>query len=291
MNRGSEKHERATLSESDFKKGAEQVRNSAGRPKTFAVIAGVADYRDTSIRDLTYSERDCQALYEFLKSPKGGSVPDEQLRLITGPKTTRANFIRAMNETFMQAGPDDFILLFLACHGETDASGSEVFFLLSDTEHENLEGTAVSDNEIQKIINKSKADKKLIIADACHSGGLGLNNGTRASGTAQLVNRLQFQMGQAKKMMAVLSASSNYETSQETKELGGGHGVFTHYLLEGLNGAADQDGDGLISIREVQDFTYQKVSAFTNGKQHPELKGYFSGSFPLSVTSSSFSDK
>ena len=264
---------------------------SIARPNTFAVIAGVADYKDTSIRDLAYSERDCRSLYDFLKSPNGGSVPEGHLRLLTGPKTTRANFIRAMNETFMQARPDDFILLFLACHGETDAMGSEVYFLLSDTDHSNLEGTAVSDNEIQKIINKASAEKKLIIADACHSGGIGLNDGKRASGTAQMVNRLQFQMGQSKKMMAVLSASSNYETSQETKELGGGHGVFTHYLLEGLYGAADADGNGLISIREIQDFTYQKVSAFTNGKQHPELKGYFSGNFPISVLNSGASEK
>jgi uncharacterized caspase-like protein len=188
-----------------------------------------------------------------------------------------------MNETFGRASENDLIMLFIACHGETDASGTEVYFLMSDTESENLEGTAVSDAEIQKIITKSRSQKKIIIADACHSGGIGLDAGKRSVGSAQMVNRLLFQQGHSKNLLAYMSASSNYETSQETKELGGGQGVFTYFLLEGLKGKADQNGNGLVTLREIQDFTYRMVADYTQGKQHPELKGYYSNSFPISV--------
>jgi hypothetical protein len=271
-----------------LKKNNGSLQENAGDgnsiPDIYAVIVGVADYKDPAVKDLQFTENDCRAFHDFLTSPAGGNVPSSNLRLLTSVQATRAGFIKAMKETFGKATENDLVFLFIACHGETDASGSDVYFLMNDTENENLEGTAVSNTEIRNIINRSKSRKKLIIADACHSGGLGLDAGKRAGGSSQMVHRLLFQMGQSDNFFAILSASSNYESSEETRKLGNGHGVFTYFLLEGLKGKADANGNGLVTIREIQDYTYKQVSEFTMGKQHPELKGFFSNSFPISVT-------
>jgi len=55
--------------------------------------------------------------------------------------------------------------------------------------------------------------------------------------------------------------------------LGGGHGVFTYYLLEGLKGAADADGDKLITSGEAYEYVFKNVSRHTQNMQHPIKKG------------------
>jgi hypothetical protein len=44
--------------------------------------------------------------------------------------------------------------------------------------------------------------------------------------------------------------------------------LFTHFLVEGLEGEADQDGDGRITVDELYDYAYEKVKLATP-KQTP----------------------
>jgi len=77
----------------------------------------------------------------------------------------------------------------------------------------------------------------------------------------------------------VLTSSSADEMAQESAELGGA--VFTHHLVSGLYGAADEDGDLRISLRELYRYTYSRTVGSTartvTGPQHPsygfELEG------------------
>ena len=93
------------------------------------------------------------------------------------------------------------------------------------------------------------------------------------------VARFLTRVAEAKDGIAVLSASSANEFSQEGERWGGGHGVFTYYLLRGLKGEAD----GIVTIREVYDYLYRKVAEDTAGGQHPELKGNFDNNLPLGI--------
>ena len=54
--------------------------------------------------------------------------------------------------------------------------------------------------------------------------------------------------------------------SVENPHMGRGHGVFTYFLLEGLKGAAETDG-------EVYQYVYHKASKFTHNKQRPFKSG------------------
>ena len=98
-----------------------------------------------------------------------------------------------------------------------------------------------------------------------------------------LINKLLTRIAGVRGGIAIFSASSAQEFSYEDKKWGGGHGVFTYYLVTGLRGAADANADGIITIRELYDYVYRKVAESTGGKQHPELKGNFDNSLPLSV--------
>ena len=60
-------------------------------------------------------------------------------------------------------------------------------------------------------------------------------------------------------------------------------GVFTYYLLQGMKGGADRNGDYLISIRELYNFVYGKVRDYTAGAQTPVLTGNFDDDMPVSL--------
>ena len=91
------------------------------------------------------------------------------------------------------------------------------------------------------------------------------------------------RIAEAKDGVAILTASTASQFSREGEMWGGGHGVFTYYMLLGLKGAADRNEDGFVTVRELFDYVYGKVGEDTDGNQYPELKGYFDDNLALSV--------
>jgi uncharacterized caspase-like protein len=77
-------------------------------------------------------------------------------------------------------------------------------------------------------------------------------------------------MAHAGKGRVVLAASGPNESAQERADLG--HGVFTYYLLEGLRGAADANGDGEVDVNEAYAYVSEQVSHATHGAQNPKLE-------------------
>ena len=61
------------------------------------------------------------------------------------------------------------------------------------------------------------------------------------------------------------------------------HGVFTFFLIEGLKGRADYDGDGLITVDEAYRFVSEAVPDATAQGQHPVKKGSVEGRLVLGV--------
>jgi hypothetical protein len=57
--------------------------------------------------------------------------------------------------------------------------------------------------------------------------------------------------------------------------------VFTYHILEGLRGAADADGNGIVTFEELSDYVSRQVAAATGGRQNPQRSGL--GDVPLSV--------
>jgi hypothetical protein len=72
--------------------------------------------------------------------------------------------------------------------------------------------------------------------------------------------------------------------SQEGPQWGGGHGVFTYHLLRGLEGAADADGDGIVTLGESLEWTRDRVRRDTRSGQIPSIsQTAFDSSWPMSI--------
>ena len=263
------------------KEGASSAAGK-GVPRIWVLAVGVSDYKDTSLA-LEYADRDATAVDAFFASDAGGRVPDERRVLLTNENATRAAVLTGLNTLSRRTAPDDMIVIFLAMHGLPDPGG-DLSYLSFDTDAKALVGTGLPQRDIEYAISRAPARRVVLLADACHAGAAGFAGfqGKRAAALAE-TNRLVGQLAESKPGTAVLTASSATEASAEGKKWGGGHGVFTHHLLGGLAGGADEDADGFITIRELFDFTYRNVSKDTSGDQHPELKGRFDNAMPLAA--------
>ena len=93
---------------------------------------------------------------------------------------------------------------------------------------------------------------------------------TRANISDAFLNRLSREKGRI-----IITASSDSEVSKESDDLK--HGYFTYYLLKGLKGAADVDGDGFIDVNETSSYLNREVPKATGQKQHPVKKGEAEG--------------
>jgi uncharacterized caspase-like protein len=126
-----------------------------------------------------------------------------------------------------------------------------------------------------------KAKKVIVVADACHAGGIGqsFDVATRdVRGVGGIANPISTGLQNLSKVgdgVCVISASGDKQLSKESKEWGGGHGVFTHFLLRGLKGEADYNEDERVTLGELIPFLSEQVRRETRNTQSPTVAGKF----------------
>jgi hypothetical protein len=257
----------------------------------WAVVIGVGRYNSTAIPQLQYTVADAELVQQVLVGQ--GGFKKENVLLITD-KTERKPTLRDLKwalGTFLarSAKKDDLIMIFFAGHGapEVDPRGAESdglakYLVPSDADPNDLYSTALPMDEFQTIFDRIEAERVVVFVDACYSGAAGgrtfASKRTRATrGDEVFLDRLTRSKGRA-----ILTASRGSEVSLEVPELG--HGLFTHYLVQGLRGAADLDRDGIVSLQELYQYLEQQVSQKSRsigGNQHPVMKGELEGLMPL----------
>ena len=247
--------------------------------KIWALIAGIADYSTLSniygVTDLNYSASDAKKVYQFLKSPEGGNIPDTQIKLLRDEEATKEEILNYAQTLFSQAGPDDLVVVYFSGHGGPN------YFLAHDQ--------PLKYSDIKMVIENSSAQKRLCIADACYSGTWSDNatvNISQKTMTDEQLERLYYDaLSNSGNGIALFMSSKRDETSLEIPKIQ--QGLFTYAYIEGLKGAADLDGNKIITIQELYEFVRYGVSGtakqYFNHNQNPNLSGFFDNSMPVGV--------
>ncbi len=186
-----------------------------------------------------------------------------------------------------KAGKDDMVIIYFAGHGATerdymspDGDGLEKYLLPYDADPNDLYASALPMREIAHIFHRIRSERLIFIADACYSGASGGRtvsiSDVRANISGAFLERLSGGKGKI-----IITASSANEVSVEKDELK--HGVFTYYMIEGLQGKADFDQDGLITVDEAYRYVSAKVPQKTGQEQHPVKKGIVEGQLVLGI--------
>ena len=248
----------------------------------WAVVIGVSSYKYAPpAAQLKFAHRDAEAFAQFLRSAQGGAIPASHVRLLTEQHAT-AGGVRAalVNWLPQSAGPNDIVYLFLAGHAVGGDHG-EGYFVAHDSDPQNLHATAISFAEINAAIGpRLRANTVIVIADACHTGGIGWASDPAAPSDMQ--GALE-SLGARDRTVLKLLASRSREQSFEDQRWGGGHGVFTFAILNGLRGAAERTPDGVVRAGELLDYVSRVVPEQTGSRQNPRVAGNFEGSLPMAV--------
>ncbi len=242
--------------------------------QVWAAIVGLSEYKSPDIPSLRYADRDAEAFYDFLVTPLeagGRGVPKGNIRKLINKDATKTNIQEAIFDFMKSALEEDIAIIYFAGHGAPDPTRPNVPYLLAyDSDLERPAATAVKMQEVQDAIRDYiKAKKIVVFADACHSAGVSTNVAMRGTANASLINQFLEEIAKAGNSVLTFSASESNEYSQESQNWGGGHGVFTYHILEGLKGKADSDTDRIVRLGELVDYVNINVRRDTKSMQHP----------------------
>jgi hypothetical protein len=264
----------------------------AATPKNrWAVVIGIGRYDRAEIPALRYAAADAEKFAEVLVD-QGGFRKDRVLLLTdrSERKPTLRNVKWALG-TFLarSAGKDDLVVIFFAGHGapEIDPRGTEPdglakYLVPIDADPDDLYATALPMDELQTIFARIEAEQMVMFLDACYSGAAGGRTFASKRTRASRIDDVFLERLTRSKGRVILAASRASEVSLELPELG--HGLFTHYLIQGIRGTADLDRDGIVSLQELYQYAEQEVSRRSRsvgGNQHPVMKGEVEGVLPL----------
>jgi hypothetical protein len=256
----------------------------------WAVVIGVGGYESSAVPRLRYAVADADAVYQTLIT---AGFKKENILLLTD-KTERKPTLRNIKwalGTFLarSAHKDDLVMIYFAGHGasEVDQRGVErdglsKYLVPVDADPDDLYSTALPMDEMQNVLARIEAERVTVFLDACYSGAAGGRTFASAKTRTVNVDDIFLDRLTRSKGRAIVTASRPSELSIELAELG--HGIFTYYLVRGLQGYADNNRDGIVSLQELYEYLAQEVSRKSRqvgGNQHPMLKGELEGVLPL----------
>jgi uncharacterized caspase-like protein len=251
----------------------------------YAIVVGISKYQHqgAGLSNLKYADRDAQDFLAFLESPAGGSFRKENIRALFNEDATVQSLRTALYTFLTKPGETDTVILFFAGHGDEDPNDNRNLYLLTyDTDPDNMGGTAFLMSDLQNVfLRVLKARRVITFTDSCHSFGISGERAHVSTKENNLINQY-FMKAASVGERAVITASDISETSGEDERWGGGHGVFTYFLLQGLQGAADSNHDGTVTTGELFAYLSTQVRKATGNAQHPKALPGLAENIPLS---------
>ncbi|TWI84996.1 tetratricopeptide repeat protein [Lacibacter cauensis] len=221
-------------------------------PRIFAVVAGVSEYASKGITTLRYANKDAEAFANYLRTKKGGQIQEENLRLLLNEKATTAAIYEALNWLTEEVKENDLVYFYFAGHGDRESNTIfKLGFLLTyNTPRTNYINNAVRIEDVNRFATTLSVDNKakvIIITDACHSGSL--------TGTSFRENFLKAEQQRTARNNEIrITSCGPEELAMEDEAWGGGRGVFSYYLVNGLLGFAANSTENVIRVKDIRNY-------------------------------------
>ena len=225
----------------------------------FALIIGNTEYTDPALRQLTAPANDARDFATILKAPELCAFDDVKVLL----DQISSSVIEVIDEFFDQRKPDDLLVLYFSGHGIRDEIGS-LYLAFKNTTRSRLRSTAIKSDYIREVMDQSRSKRQVLILDCCNSGAFPQGTKAELGGAMGLMTAFQ---GYGR---YVLTASDTTQFAWEGDRVIGEtqNSLFTHFLMKGLEGEADTDGDGQITVDKLYDYAFEQISKATP-KQTP----------------------
>ena len=225
-----------------------------------ALIIANTEYSDPGLAQLTAPGKDAKDFGRVLDSPEICAFND----VVVLVNETSSKVGEAVDYFLSNRKPDDLVLLYFSGHGIRDEYGA-LYLAVKNTSRARLRSTAIKSDFIREAMDQSRSRRQVLILDCCNSGAF--TQGTKAATGVSLGTASAFEAGYGR---IILTASDSTQYAWEGDKVIGetDNSLFTHFLVEGLEGRADLNGDGQITVDELYEYAYEKVKLATP-KQTP----------------------
>jgi hypothetical protein len=234
--------------------------------RTYLVAAGNNRGQADEV-GLRYAERDAREFTKVLQQLGKISSRDSFLLLGESASEMRSSIIEMNKRIRHESAGKATLLVFYSGH--------------ADSEGLHLGESTLPFEELRSIVSGSAAKMRLLVVDSCRSGGV-----TRSKGVSSADDfEIALDLRPGTEGLAILTSSSAGESSQESDLLRSS--FFSHHLVSGLRGAADQNKDGFVTLEESYTYAYNQTlrsSGRTLALQHPTFEYDMVGQGDLVLT-------
>jgi hypothetical protein len=244
-----------------------QIKSQPSRDAV-AIIIGIADYKNLPRAD--FANDDARAFYDY--AIRGLGVRAENIKLLVDAEADEIEILRTFKTWLparVKATTDVYV--YYSGHGLPTDDGVGLYLLPQRADRDFLADTALQQERINQALQASKPKSVTIFLDSCYSGMA--RTGQTLLASARPVT-LKANTQTFPSDFTVISASTAEQISSSSNELK--HGIFSYYLMKGMEGDADTNKDGKITAGEMHSYLMDNVArqaSLANRVQQPQLIG------------------
>ena len=242
---------------------------SKSNKNRIALIIGIEKYKQTP--EATFANLDAQYFYEYAR--KGFGLSQSNIKLLVDENANLVESLGILNKWLpgkIKSGETELIIFF-AGHGLASNDGKELYLLPQDGDPDLLRRTALSRTELFKEIISLNPKSVTIFLDTCYSG---VSRDEKTLLASARPVRIVVGKQDTPDNFTIFSASQLDQISSGFKEVK--QGIFSYYLMKGLEGKADANKDKNITNGELLAYMDQNVAqkaAELGRQQNPDLIG------------------
>ena len=251
-----------------FKSLNPSLKRVKANPNALALIIGISDYENTKASAL-YADSDAKTFYDYATMKLG--IPSSNIKELINDGADRIDITRAIKTWLLKRTVTNKtdIYVFFAGHGLATDDGKGMYLLPYDGVPDLLEDSAIQRKELFADIQATKPRSVTVFLDTCYSGGTRNEEETLVASLRPIIITAKQQS--IPDNFTVLSAAKGNQTSQSLEEVK--HGLFSYYMMLGMEGGADLNADNKITARELHEYVVDKVQRQSQFRQTPELQG------------------
>ena len=234
-----------------------------------ALIIGIENY--ASNPKATYANLDAKYFYEYAKNIFG--VKSENIKILVDEDANLVSSLGALNKWLPSKIKKNHteLIIYFAGHGLASPNGKELYLIPQDGDSDLLERTAISRNEVFEFVKKLNPKKVTVFFDTCYSG-VSRDDQQLMANARPL--KIVADEQDTPENFTIFSASQLDQISSGLKEAK--HGIFSYYLMKGLEGKADSNQDKKITNGELISYLDENISQKASElgrQQNPSLAG------------------
>ena len=242
------------------------TRSVATNKNAIAIIIGVGNYANTNAEAI-YADTDARIFQDYAVEKLG--IPADRVKtLVNDAADERGVLLAVMRWLTRTAKPGQSdVYIFFAGHGLASDNGEKMYLLPYDGAPELLDKTAILRDELFADIAGAKPRSVTVFLDTCYSGTTRGPDMLIAS--RPIAIRVKEQV--VPEGFTVMTAAAGDQIAKPLEAAK--HGMFSYFLMKGMEGDADANKDNQITAGELHTYVQKNVIQQSSGSQTPELQG------------------